>query len=383
MTAPVWAWLALGGVISGLLGADLWAGRRSRGGPRRAIVASAAWVAAGVAFGGVFGILAGGDLAGQYFAGYLLEKSLSIDNVFVFAMIFASLGVAPAHQRRVLFYGVVGALALRAGFIAGGAALVEQVGWVLDAFAVVLLVAAWHMARGHPTRPRPSRALSVLRRVLPVSPDDHGQRFLVRREGRLVATPLLLALVAVEGADIVFAADSIPAVFGVTRNTFVIFASNAFAILGLRALYLVFAEAVERFAYLRHGIAVLLGFIGAKMLAENWIHLAHAATLGVIVVVVGASIVASLVWPPRHLLEISTSPRRRLQPRLVQYRRDERSPEMELTGIRQCPFCELRFPNRNVLEAHLREDHSNRVTGDGPLAPEATSTARETVSGSH
>lgn len=300
MTTPVWAWLALGGVIAALLGADLWVGRRPDAGLRRAVMASGAWVGAGVVFGVVFAVFAGGDLAGQYFGGYLLEKSLSIDNVFVFAMIFASLGVAPVHQRRVLFYGVVGALVLRAGFIAGGAALVERIGWVLDAFAVVLLVAAWRMARGQPFRPERSRMLNLLRRVLPVSTDDHGQHFLVHRKGRLMATPLLLALVTVEGADIVFAADSIPAVFGVTRNTFVIFASNAFAILGLRALYLVFADAMGRFAYLRHGLAVLLGFIGAKMLVDNWFHLPHAATLGVIVGVVGASILASLAWPPRR-----------------------------------------------------------------------------------
>ena len=299
MTTPMWAWLALGGVLSGLLGADLWAGRRPQAGLRRAVVASAAWVAAGVGFGVVFGAFAGEDLAGQYFAGYLLEKSLSIDNVFVFAMIFASLGVAPSHQRRVLFYGVIGALVLRAGFIAGGAALIERAGWVLSAFAVVLLVAAWRMAAGHPVHPERSRALGLLRRLLPVSAASHGQRFLIRQDGRLLATPLLLALVAVEGADIVFAADSIPAVFGVTRNTFVVFASNAFAILGLRALYLVFAEALGRFAYLRHGLAVLLGFIGAKMLADNWFHIPHAATLGVIVVVVSTSIVASVARPPR------------------------------------------------------------------------------------
>lgn len=299
MSAPVWAWLALGGVILILLGADLWAGRRRQTGLRRAVVASVAWVAAGVGFGVVFGIFAGGDLAGEYFAGYLLEKSLSIDNVFVFAMIFASLRVAPADQRRVLFYGVVGALVLRAGFIAGGAALVHRVGWVLDVFAVVLLVAAWRMAAGHPFRPDRSRALGLVRRILPFGAEDNGHHFLVSRGGRWVATPLLLALVAVEGADIVFAADSIPAVFGVTRNTFVIFASNAFAILGLRALYLVFAEALGRFAYLRHGLAVLLGFIGAKMLVDNWFQIPHAATLAVIVVVVGASILASMARPPR------------------------------------------------------------------------------------
>jgi tellurite resistance protein TerC len=299
MSAPLWAWLALGAAIAGFLAADLWVGRRCRPSLRRAVLTSAAWIGAGVAFGVVFGVFAGEDLAGQYFAGYLLEKSLSVDNVFVFAMIFASLGIGAAQQRRVLFYGVVGALVLRAVFIAGGAALVEHLGWVLDVFAVALLVAAWRMARGHPFRPDSSRALRLVRRLLPMSADADSPRFFSRRDGRLAATPLLLALVAVEGADIIFAADSIPAVFGVTRNTFVIFASNAFAVLGLRALYLVFAEALGRFAYLRHGLAVLLAFVGVKMLADNWLHVPHAVTLGVIVVTVGTSVLASLAWPPR------------------------------------------------------------------------------------
>lgn len=294
MSAPLWAWLALGGTLCALLFADLWVGRRRPNTLGHAVATSAAWIGAGVGFGVVFGALAGQDLAGQYFAGYLLEKSLSIDNVFVIAMLFTAMGIAPVHQRRVLFYGVAGALVMRAGFIAGGTALVDRFGYVLDVFAVALLVAAWRMARGHSFDPGRSRAVRLVTRFLPVSSQMHGQRFLVRRDGQLMATPLLLALISVELADLVFATDSLPAVFGVTRNTFVIFASNAFAVLGMRALYVVFAGAMGRFTYLRHGLVVLLGFIGLKMLAEHWVHVPHPLTLGVIVAVLGVSILASL-----------------------------------------------------------------------------------------
>jgi tellurite resistance protein TerC len=187
VSAPPWAWLALGLILSASLAADLWVGRRCRIGLGYALAASAAWIGAGIGFGVVFGVLAGQDLAGQYFAGYLLEKSLSIDNVFVIAMIFAAMGIHPAHQRRVLFYGVVGALVLRAGFISGGTALVDHFGWALDGFAVALLVAAGRMARGHTFDPGRSRGLRLLARLLPLSDRQDGERFLVRMEGHASA----------------------------------------------------------------------------------------------------------------------------------------------------------------------------------------------------
>ena len=299
MSAPAWAWVALGLILSALLAADLRAGRRRPLGLRGAAVASGVWVAAAVAFGLVYGACAGGDLAGQYFAGYLLERSLSIDNVFVIALIFMALGVAPAHQRRVLFFGVAGALVLRAGFIIGGTALVGHFAWVLDVFAVGLLVAAWRLLRGHSFQLEHSRTLRLVRRWVPVDPEETGPGFVVRRGTKWTATPLLLALISVEVADLVFAADSIPAVFGVTRDTFVIFASNAFALLGMRALYVVLAEAMGRLAYLKQALVVLLGFVGTKMLADHWVHIPHWVTLLVIVAVLGLSVLASALRPPR------------------------------------------------------------------------------------
>ncbi|HEX5268232.1 MAG TPA: hypothetical protein VFW24_15810 [Acidimicrobiales bacterium] len=206
MRTPVWAWCALVGVIAALLAVDLYTGRHATQSLLRALVTSGAWIVAGIGFGAVLGVLSGPGVASQYFAGYALEKSLSIDNVFVFAMIFTGLGVPSFQQRRVLFYGVVGALVLRAGFIAGGAAALQRFGWVLGAFAVFLLVAGVRMARGGPhVGSGGSRAVRLLSRVLPVSAQADGERFWTRAGGRRAATPLFVALVAVEAADIALA----------------------------------------------------------------------------------------------------------------------------------------------------------------------------------
>jgi len=305
MDAPLWAWFAVVGLLLALLGVDL-AANRSAGEPTvaRALVASGAWIAVSVAFGIVLGILQGGVVAQQYFAGYLLEKALSVDNVFVFVVLFGALAVPPRHQRRVLYYGVVGALVLRAAFIAAGATLLEHFSWVLYVFGGILVVEGVRMVRPHPpVDPSRNLAMRAVRRVLPVTDDFRGERFVVREGGRLWATPLLVALVAIETTDIVFATDSIPAVFGVTQNAFIVFTSNAFAVLGLRSLYFVFAAAADRFEYLKYGLAVLLVFIGVKLLIDPVVHLSVVVSLAAIVVVLGASILASLWWPRHHHVE--------------------------------------------------------------------------------
>lgn len=299
MDVPLWAWFAVVGLLVALLGVDL-AANRSAGQPTvaRALVASGAWIAVSVAFGMVLGAVQGGAVAQQYFAGYLLEKALSVDNVFVFVVLFAALAV-PAHlQHRVLYYGVVGALVLRACFIAAGAALLDHFSWVLYVFGAVLLVAGLRMVRPQrPVDPRGNLAVRAVRRVLPVTNEFRGDRFVVRKDGRRRATPLLVALVAIEATDIVFATDSIPAVFGVTQDAFVVFTSNAFAVLGLRSLYFVFVAAADRFEYLRYGLAVLLVFIGCKLLIAPVVHLSVVVSLAAIVVVLGTSVLASLWWP--------------------------------------------------------------------------------------
>jgi tellurite resistance protein TerC len=281
-------------VFAVLIVADLVLARGSGGGLRAAAGLSALWIAAAVAFGGVLWLWQGPAIAGQYFAGYLLEKALSVDNIFVFVLVFASLEVPAPLQRRVLHFGVLGALVLRGGFIAAGGALIDHVSWTFYVFGALVLLAGARMFRPGAADPG-GNIVRGLRRVLPITGDYAGGRFLTRTGGRLMATPLLVALVTIEMTDLVFALDSIPAVFGVTRDLFVVFTSNAFAVLGLRALYFLLANAVDRFPYLRQAIAVLLVFIGVKMLISPRVHLPVAESLAVIVVVAGGAVAASLL----------------------------------------------------------------------------------------
>ena len=297
---PAWAWLAAGSAIAVLLAVDLIV-NRGQPGMRRAVLVSAAWVGAGIVFGIAVVVRQGGDAGQEYFAAYLVEKALSVDNIFVFALLFQAFAVPAAYQHRVLFAGVLGALALRGCFIAAGAALLDRLSWAFYLFGAFLLVAAVRLARGG-VRPDPRRSLVLrgLRKVMPVSEEFDGPRFLTRRDGRLFATPLLAALIAIETTDVIFAADSIPAAFGVTTDMFIVFTSNAFAILGLRALYFVLAGAMERFTYLSQGLAVMLAFIGTKMILAQVVHIPTVISLGTIVMIIVAAILLS-VWKERRL----------------------------------------------------------------------------------
>ena len=287
-SAPGWAWPVVICVILVLLTIDLLASRRP--GFSRAALISAAWLGAGVAFGLILTVWQGARSGEQYFAAYALEKALSVDNLFVFAMLFRAFAVPVASQHRVLLAGVAGALVLRGGFIAAGAAMLSHLSWTFYAFGGLLLITAVRMARGG-KRPDAHRGAiqRCVARVLPVSQEYDGMRFVTRRDGRLTATPLLLVLIAIETTDLVFAVDSIPAAFGVTRDVFIVFTSNAFAVLGLRALYTVLARALERFMYLRQAMAVLLGFIGAKMILSPILHVPAAVSLGAIVGIIAAA----------------------------------------------------------------------------------------------
>jgi tellurite resistance protein TerC len=269
------------------------------GGLRAAALRSAVWVGAGIAFGGILWLWQGPDTAGQYFAGYLLEKALSIDNIFVFVLLFAALGVPDALQRRVLQFGIAGALLLRGGFIAAGGALIDHISWIFYIFGALVLLAGARMLRGGGVPdPRKNPIVRGLRRVLPVTDDYVGGRFLIRADRRIMATPLLVALIAIETTDLVFALDSIPAVFGVTDDLFVVFTSNLFAVLGLRALYFLLAASVSRFRYLERGLALLLVFIGVKMLISSFVDVPIAVSLAVIACVVGGTIAISM-WRNR------------------------------------------------------------------------------------
>jgi len=290
-----WAWVLVLGSLGVLLALDLATGRvRARRALRAALLTSAAWIACSVLFGVVVAAWQGRDAATQYFAGYLLEKALSIDNMFVFAVIFTSLGVPRELQHRVLHYGVVGALVLRAGLIAGGAALIDRFSWTVYAFGTILLVAGARMFRGAHVRPQRNVVLKAVGRLVPIRPELDGTRFMTTENGRRVGTGLLMALVTIETTDLVFATDSIPAIFGITRDFFIVFTSNAFAVLGLRSLYFLLAEAMDRFVHLTKGLALLLVLIGVKMLASDVVEIPVAAMLGTIVVVIGVSVWASV-----------------------------------------------------------------------------------------
>ena len=303
MVFPVWAWVAFGAFILLMLVLDLFVLHRDAKeiSFREAAVLSAFWVALALLFGILVWIWAGPTTAGEYYAGYIIEKALSVDNVFVFALIFAYFAVPVEYQYRVLFWGVVGALVLRVVFILIGAELLERYDWMVYLFGAFLIYTGIRMARHSHQEVHPERnpVLRLLRRVLPMTDGYRDQKLLVRERGKLMATPLFAVLIAVETTDVVFAVDSIPAIFAITTNTFVVWTSNAFAILGLRALYFMLAGLMQRFVYLSFGLSVVLVFVGAKFIWSDlfgkvpiWVSLPFIATT------VAVSIAASL-WKTR------------------------------------------------------------------------------------
>ncbi|MGL5929887.1 MAG: TerC family protein [Dermatophilaceae bacterium] len=298
MDVPFWAWIAVLGVILAMLALDLFMHRDAHViSVREAAVWSTIWVAFGVAFGALIWSVYGSEFGQQYFAGYLIEKSLAVDNVFVWAIIFTFFAVPREYQHRVLFYGVLGALVFRAIFIAGGSALIASFSWILYVFAAFLLVTGYKMLVQRNTHidPSQSRTLKVFRRWVPMIDEYRGQRFWIRRNGVLVATPLLAVLVLVEVTDIIFAVDSIPAIFAVTDEVFLVFTANAFAILGLRAMYFLLADLVHRFVYLKAGLALVLIWVGIKMLLKIDIYyIPTTVSLAVVATIIAVSIGLSL-----------------------------------------------------------------------------------------
>jgi tellurite resistance protein TerC len=295
---PIWVWAAFTAAIAVMLTVDVLLVHRN---PhditlKEAAIESTVWIALGLSFTFVMLGWQGGTAAGEYLSGYLIEKSLSVDNVFVWAVIFSYFAVPNRYQFRVLFWGVFGALVLRAVFIFAGVALLETFEWILYIFGAFLLITAFRVVRHKETEVHPEHnpVLRIVRRVVPSTPDYHGQKLFTRRTGRLLATPLFAVLVLVETTDVVFAVDSIPAVLAVSRSTFIVFASNAFAILGLRALYFLLAGMKDRFRYLNIGLGLILGFVGIKMLAVELVHLPTWISLGTIAGILTITIVASL-----------------------------------------------------------------------------------------
>jgi tellurite resistance protein TerC len=310
------AWAALVGAIVALLLLDLFVLHR---GAREVSARNALWSTVGFVgvaflFGIGLGVVEGRDIAAQYFTGYLLEFSLSLDNVFVWALVLGAFAVPAAYQHRLLFYGIFGALVLRAAFVLAGAELLGRFEWVVYVFGALLIYGGVGLIRGREQRdPRQSGVARLLARSLPTTRGPVGAHLFVRARdtsdgerparrpilGRWYATPLLAVLVVIEVSDVVFAVDSIPAIFGVTREPFIVFSATAFALVGLRSLYFLLADARDRFAYLDYGLATILIFIGAKFVLTEVVHIGVGVSLLVIVTVMGTAIVASLRRPLR------------------------------------------------------------------------------------
>jgi len=300
---PIHVWVVFAVVITAALVLDLGVFHRKskKVSLRVALIESAAWIVLSLLFA-VYVHYSRGTQAGVAFlTGYLVEKSLSVDNIFVFVLIFRAFQVPERSQHKVLFYGVIGALVMRALFVLAGVELLQNFHFILYIFGGILVVTAIQMLRPGQRAIEPERnwLVRTTRQFIPVLTDYRGEDFWVKRERKWNATPLFMALVAVEAMDIVFAVDSVPAVLAITRDTFIVYSSNAFAILGLRALYFALADILPRFRFLHQGLAAILLFVGFKMIASDWIDLPDLVALGVIAGILLITIVASLTVSPK------------------------------------------------------------------------------------
>jgi tellurite resistance protein TerC len=296
--ANPWLWAGFLAIVLVLLALDLGIFHREdrRVPAREALSWVVVWAILALAFDAFVWWRFGPVRATEFLTGYLIEQSLSVDNLFVFVIVFGTFRIPPHLQHRVLFWGILTALFLRGGMILGGTALLQRFHWLLYVFGAFLLVTGvklfFHEEAEH--EPQHSLAFRVLRRIIPATPELEGNAFFVRRSRRWVATPLFLCLALIEISDVVFALDSVPAIFGVTLDPFIVFTSNIFAILGLRSLYFAIASLIGRFEYLKAGLAIVLVFIGGKMLAARWVEVSAAVSLVVVVALLGGAIAISL-----------------------------------------------------------------------------------------
>jgi tellurite resistance protein TerC len=293
----IWFWIAFNAFVLGMLALDLGVFHRKAHAVtmREAGIWSAVWVALALAFNAGLYFVWGAEPALQFLTGYLIEKSLSVDNVFVFVMLFSFFAVPEKYQHRVLFWGVLGALVMRGVFIMAGAYMLQQFHWVIYVFGAILLLTGIKMARRvEAYDPSSNPVLRLARRLLPLTDRYHGQKFWVKEGTKWVATPLFLVLLLVEATDLLFAIDSIPAIFAVTQEPFLVYTANVFAILGLRAMYFLLAGVVHRFVYLKYGLAAVLVFVGAKMMLVDVYKVPVLASLAVIAVLIGGAIAMSL-----------------------------------------------------------------------------------------
>lgn len=297
MNYPIWLWAGFGALVLTVLSIDLgvFHRRAHEVGPREAAAWSAFWIALSLIFNlGVF-LWIGRDSGLAFLTGYLMEKALSLDNIFVWLVIFSDFAVPSSYQHRVLFYGILGALLLRAAFIATGVTLLNTFHWMVYGFGVFLIITGIRIALRKDREIQPSQnwAFRLISRLVPITESYEGQRFFVRRDGRWLATPLILVLLIVETTDLVFALDSVPAILSITRDPFIVYTSNVFAILGLRALFFLLNDFLHRLRYLRVGLALVLGLVGIKMLISDFYHVPIFWSLAAITGILGLTVVAS------------------------------------------------------------------------------------------
>ena len=266
---------------------------------KESLIWTGIWIALSCVFGlGVYWFM-DGPTALEYFTGYLIEKSLSVDNIFVFLLVFSYFKVPDKLQHKVLFWGIFGALVFRAVFIFAGVALLQQFHWIIYIFGAFLVYTGFKLAfqRNQEVHPENNPIIKLVRKIMPVTDDFRGDHFFIKQAGKWVATPMFIVLIVIETTDIVFALDSIPAILAITQDPFIVYSSNAFAILGLRALYFALSASMQKFPYLHYGLSAVLCFVGVKMLISNWYHIPTLWALGFILVTLTASVVLSVMYP--------------------------------------------------------------------------------------
>jgi tellurite resistance protein TerC len=297
-------WIIFSVFVLGMLALDLGVFSRKPHEVRfkEALAWSVVWVTLSLIFNAWIYFEFGRQKALEFLTGYVIEKALSVDNIFVFVVLFASFAVPKIFQHRVLFWGVIGALLMRAIFIGLGAALISRFHWIMYVFGAILLYTGFKLMRqgdDHDPHPERNPIYKLGSRMMPAVPEYHGKAFTIVKDGRRYATPLLLVLIAIEATDVVFAVDSIPAIFAITTDPFIVYTSNIFAILGLRAMYFLLAGVIDKFHYLNVGLALVLMFVGVKMVIAEWYKVPIGISLGVIAGLLTLSVIASVMWPKR------------------------------------------------------------------------------------
>ena len=309
MTTQLWLWIGFNVFVLAMLALDLGVFHRKAHvvSIRESITWTVVWVVLALVFNAGVWHYAGSQKALEFFTGYLIEKSLSVDNVFVFALLFSYFAVPPLYQHKVLFWGILGALVMRAVMIGAGAALITKFAWIIYVFGAFLILTGIKMIvkREEEIHPERNPVVKWFKKLMPVTSDYREDKFFVRENGVRMATPLFVVLLLVEVSDVIFAVDSIPAIFAVTKDPFIVYTSNMFAILGLRSLYFALAGVMDKFHYLKIGLGVVLTFVGVKMI------LAHTAwkidtlvSLGVIVLILTAAVVLSLLRPKKTVIPV-------------------------------------------------------------------------------